>query len=57
MNIFPKLVYSISHECNVEVVGRGHFELTVMVQLPAGRIVEVDLTDLTDRSNHAGGNH
>ena len=52
MNIFAKWVYSIAHECDVEVLSRGHFEASVLVQLPSGRVVEVDLSDLIQRGNY-----
>lgn len=51
MNIFPKWVYSYTHDCQVEVIGRGHFEQSIMIKLPDGRIVETDANDLWERKH------
>jgi hypothetical protein len=35
--------------CNVEIISAGHFNETLMAKLPDGRIVEVNIDDLTTR--------
>jgi hypothetical protein len=51
MNLFVKFVYSYKHDCQVEVIGRGHFEQSIMIKLPDGRIVETDANDLWERKH------
>lgn len=52
----PKRMWLKGSECEVEVIGTGHFPTTVMVYLPDNRKIEVEDYDLMELKDGATTN-